>query len=82
MKMSIGLWNPLNKKIMEELEKGQKQVTLGIEVNHLLDLINAMEYEYGGNAVTVLSALKGSCLMAAGKLQSPEAAVLNNEKEV
>ena len=75
MKMTIGSWKPLDKKTVEELEKGQTQVLLGVEVNHLLDLINAMEYQYGGDANTVLSALKGSCLMAAGKLQAPSAPV-------
>lgn len=75
--MNVGILTKYDEKKIEEMNKENKPVFLGFEVQSILDEINLLEVKYKGDAFRVLSKLKASVMIVLGKIQVPK----EDEKE-
>lgn len=66
--MQIGLLYPYDEKKLESEIKAGKTVTLGIEMNSLLDQLNIWEAKGEGEPGKVVAALKLTLLELLGKM--------------
>tara|TARA_Y100000310_G_scaffold242023_1_gene246188 strand:- start:109 stop:393 length:285 start_codon:yes stop_codon:yes gene_type:complete len=70
--MRIGLVYPYDeKKYQSDLDKG-KTVSLGVDIDSLLDEINKLEIDHHSDTNRVVAEIKYACMVLLGKIQEKE----------